>query len=384
MKSAVISWDPVGGIWKGAREVPPLKRNSSLLLYFGDRVVLSSSTAAIDALRAEFPDALIAGCSTSGEICGGEVHEGSIVAIAMSFDSTTVDHTIVDLADAGTIQEAGSRLASALAKENLCGLFVISDGTLVDGDGLLRGIEQALPAEVTVCGGLAADGDRFQSTLVGLKSHIYPGKVVGIGFYGDDLEIFCGSGAGWECFGPVRRITKSKNNVLIQLDGEPALGVYRRYLGDQANLPADALHFPLEIYPHGEDEQGLVRTILAVDDDAQTITFAGNIPEGCTARLMRAGSERLLEGAQTAAERAVGESERDFDAAVLISCVGRRIILGLRTEDEVGEVRGVIGTKVPAAGFYSYGELGPFFPGGASELHNQTMTVTLFRERQRE
>jgi hypothetical protein len=383
MKSAVISWDPVEGIWSGAKDVPSLKPKSSLLLYFGDRVVLSSSTAAVDALRAEFPDALIAGCSTSGEICGGEVHEGSIVAIAMSFDSTTVDHTIVDLADAGTIQAAGERLATSLAKEDLCGLFVISDGTLVDGDGLLRGIEQALPAGVTICGGLAADGDRFQSTLVGLKSSVYPGKVVGIGFYGDDLEILCGSGAGWECFGPLRRITKSKNNVLMELDGEPALGVYTRYLGDQANLPADALHFPLEIYPRGEGEQGLVRTILAVDDDAQTITFAGNIPEGSMARLMRAGSERLLEGAQTAAERAMGESGQNFDAAILISCVGRRIILGLRTEDEVGEVRDVIGTNVPAAGFYSYGELGPFFPGGVSELHNQTMTVTLFRERQR-
>lgn len=383
MKSAVISWDPVAGTWTGAKGVPPLKRNSSLLLYFGDRVVLSSSTAAIDALRTEFPEALIAGCSTSGEICGGEVHEGSVVAIAMSFDSTTMNHAIVDLEEAGTIREAGARLTKALARENLCGLFVISDGTLVDGDGLLRGIEETLPEEIPICGGLAADGDRFKSTLVGLESSLYPGKIVGIGFYGDDLEILCGSGAGWECFGPLRRITKSKDNVLIELDGEPALAVYKRYLGDHANLPGDALHFPLEIYPHGEDEQGLIRTILAVDDDAQTMTFAGNIPEGCMARLMRAGSERLLEGAQTAAERAVGQSERNFDAAVLISCVGRRIILGLRTEDEVGEVLRVIGTNVPAAGFYSYGELGPFFPGGASELHNQTMTVTLFRERQR-
>lgn len=381
MKSFVVSWNAGEGKWTGASEVPPLKGGSSLVFFFGDRELLASSSQAVTALQETFPEALVTGCSTSGEICGGEVRSGSVVAIAMAFDSTTVGHTMVDLAEAGTIQEAGAQLARTLNKENLSGLFVISDGTLVDGDGLLEGIASALPPDVPVCGGLAADGDRFKTTLVGLKSGLYSGKIVAIGLYGKDLEIHCGSGGGWENFGPLRRITKSKGNVLIELDGEPALGVYTRYLGDRANMPSGALYFPLEIYPDGEDQQGLVRTILAVDDAAQTMTFAGNIPEGCLARLMRAGSERLIEGAQTAAERAVGEEKGEYDAAILISCVGRRIILGLRTEDEVGEVIGVIGKNVPAVGFYSYGELGPFFPGGTSELHNQTMTVTLFREK---
>jgi len=380
MKSFVLNWSPEEGKWDEASGAPPLQPGSSLVLFFGDRVLLASSPQIVDALQQKFPGTLVAGCSTSGEISGSEVRSGSVVAIAMSFATTTVDHTIVDLQEAGSIQAAGARLAKALAKENLCGLFVISDGTLVDGDGLLDGIASALPPDIPVCGGLAADGDRFKSTLVGLESSLYSGKIVGIGLYGEDLEIRCGSGGGWESFGPLRRITKSQGNVLVELDGEPALAVYSRYLGDRANLPSGALYFPLEIYPDGVEQQGLVRTILAVDENAQTMTFAGSVPEGCLSRLMRAGSERLIEGAQTAAERAVGESNPDFDAAILISCVGRRIILGLRTEDEVGEVLDVIGTNVPTAGFYSYGELGPFFPGGASVLHNQTMTVTLFRE----
>lgn len=346
--------------------------------------MLGSSRRPIEALEERFPEALIVGCSTSGEICEGEVLTDSVIALVMSFDSTTVDHTMVDLAEAGSIREAGARIAQAVTREGLCGVFIISDGTLVDGNGLLDGLLGALPPGIPICGGLAGDGDRFKSTLVGLGSRLDTGKVIGIGLYGKDLEIYCGSGGGWEPFGPFRHITKSKDNVLIELDGEPALGVYKRFLGDRANLPSGALYFPLEVYPRGRDEQGLVRTILAVDEDAQTMTFAGNIPEGCLSRLMRAGSERLIEGAQTAAERACGEPKAEADAAVLISCVGRRIILGLRAENEVGEVLDVIGSHVPSAGFYSYGELGPFFPGGVSELHNQTMTVTLFREHRRE
>lgn len=380
MKSSVICWSPDQERWHGDSEAPSLKPGSSLILFFGDRLVLASSSRAVEALQERFPEALIAGCSTSGEICGGEVRSDSVIAIVMSFEETTVSHAIVDLAEAGSIQAAGTQLANALAKDDLCGLFVISDGTLVDGNGLLDGLLNALPPDIPVCGGLAADGDRFKSTLVGLESTLYPGKIVAVGLHGKNLEILCGSGGGWEHFGPLRRITKAKDNVLIELDGEPALTVYTRYLGDRANLPSGALYFPLEVYPHGSDQQGLVRTILAVDEEAKTMTFAGNIPEGCLARLMRAGSERLIEGARTAAERAMGQPAADFDAAILISCVGRRIILGVRTEDEVREVLDVIGSKVPTAGFYSYGELGPFFPGGVSELHNQTMTVTLFRE----
>ena len=173
-------------------------------------------------------------------------------------------------------------------------------------------------------------------------------------------------------------MTRSVGNVLYELDGRPALQLYKDYLGARAaELPASALLFPLAIRSAGRAE--VVRTILAVDEADQTMTFAGDIPEGCTAELMRANSDRLVEGAHEAAiaARKVGSSGEVL--AIAVSCVGRRLLLGQRTEDELDAVVSALGPDVTLAGFYSYGEISPGDQGFA-ELHNQTMTLTTITE----
>ena len=209
------------------------------------------------------------------------------------------------------------------------------------------------------------------------------GSIVALGLYGDRLRVGYGSLGGWDSFGPERLITRSRGNVLYELDGTSALQLYKTYLGEHAQgLPATALLFPLSLRTQ-ENTEPVVRTILSVDEDEQSMTFAGDLPQGGYARLMKANFDRLIDGATGAARTsaaAIG-SASPADLAILISCVGRKLVLKQRIEEEVESVREVLGEHPALAGFYSYGEISPFTPGARCELHNQTMTITTFSER---
>jgi hypothetical protein len=241
----------------------------------------------------------------------------------------------------------------------------------------VRGINSELPTNVIVTGGLAADAGRFTKTLVGANHNPESNRIVAVGFYGNHLKITHGSHGGWDLFGPVREVTKAVDNVLYELDGENALDLYKRYLGPRANeLPGSALLFPLCIL--GNDMQSqLVRTILSVDESAGTLTFAGNIPQGAKVQFMMANFDRLVDGAAKAAEQS---SDKSPELVLMVSCVGRKIVLDQRIEEEVESVCQYFGDKPNYTGFYSNGEISPQLGSTKCSLHNQTMTITTYHE----
>jgi hypothetical protein len=278
--------------------------------------------------------------------------------------------------------QAGVKLAESLNKDELVHVFVLSDGLGVNGSDLAKGLQDTLPKNVSVTGGLAGDGSNFKETLV-FSNGSRPEKdlVAALGFSGKRLRVGYGSAGGWDSFGPERLITRSKGNVLYQLDGRSALDLIKNYLGEHAKgLPAAGLLFPLSIRM-GSGETELVRTILSVNEEEQSLTYAGDIPQGKYGRLMKANFDRLIDGAVNAAKMCRPESGGSSpDLAILISCVGRKLVLKQRIEEEVEGVREVLGEKTCLTGFYSYGEICPSRAGGKCDLHNQTMTVTTFSE----
>jgi hypothetical protein len=278
--------------------------------------------------------------------------------------------------------DAGQTLAQSLDPQGLVHVFVLSDGLNVNGSALVQGLRRGLPEGVAVTGGLAGDQDRFSETLVFLDSISQKNTIVAIGFYGDSLQVGYGSKGGWDSFGPDRLVTRSKANVLYELDGQPALELYKKYLGEQAQgLPATGLLFPLSLALNGSDKR-LVRTILSVNEENGSMTFAGDVPEGQYARLMKANFERLLDGAAGSARQSQEIGASTPHLAMLISCVGRKLVLKQRVEEEVENVQDALGQDTALTGFYSYGEICPVGPTETqAELHNQTMTVTTFAER---
>jgi hypothetical protein len=333
-------------------------------------------------IAAFYPAAEVFGCSTAGEILGTQVTDESLVVAAIEFAVTTFRSARVCINDSSETFEAGRRLVEQLPRHELVHVVVFSEGLKVNGSELVKGLASMLPPGVTVTGGLSGDGYRFERTCVVYKGHSERGTIVALGLYGPSLRVGYASLGGWDPFGPERLITRSRENVLFEMDGHSALELYKRYLGKHAaDLPASGLLFPLSLRT-SRDTTPVVRTILSVDEMGKSMTFAGDIPEGSYARLMKANFDRLIDGAAGAAKVSYGESGTNPpDFALLISCVGRKMVLKQRIEEEVEGVRDVMGDRTTLAGFYSYGEISPFTPSARCELHNQTMTITTFSER---
>ena len=353
---------------------------ASLVLVFGASALIGDA-AKLDEVRAFYPGAPLLGCSTSGEICGIRVRDDSLVATAVRFEHTALKLVRTSVGDGDDSLAAGERLAKALPQEQLVHVLLLSDGLKVNGSELARGLRENLPANVAVTGGLAGDGTAFQQTLVCADAAPCEGVIAALGLYGNRCKVGYGSLGGWDPFGPERLITRSKGNVLYELDGRSALDLYRSYLGENDATPADALLFPLTLRS-GNEGYGLVRSVMSINEDDQSMTFAGDMPEGGYARLMKANFDRLVDGAAWAAHAGremLGSTEPDL--ALLVSCVGRKLILKQRVEEEVESVRDVLGKNTVLAGFYSYGEICPHGAITKCELHNQTMTITTFSER---
>ncbi|MBO6606199.1 FIST signal transduction protein [Psychroserpens sp.] len=333
----------------------------------------------LDQIKTSFPDTLIIGCSTAGEISGITVKDETIALTAIQLEKSTVKKVAYEINDMECSQNAGETIADSLYEDNLKHVIVLSDGLNVNGAELVSGLKSKLP-NVSITGGLAADGSNFNETFIIDNDQILDKTIVGIGFYGEAFQVGFSSKGGWDSFGIERLVTKSKKNVLYELDGLPALELYKSFLGDEAeNLPSSGLLFPLSMRSN-ETEKPVVRTILGINEEDQSLTFAGNIPEGSYVRLMKANIDRLIGGAEESAKALGQNSENASELAILISCVGRRLVLKQLVEEEIEVVRDVIGDKPKITGFYSYGEIAPFGEFSPCELHNQTMTITTLTE----
>jgi len=348
----------------------------SLVILFGSPSFLETPDRVQEVCQT-FSGIPVIGCSTSGEVFGSEIKDESLVGGILQFEWTTVQTATVAISESSQSFQVGQQLAHDLLRPDLRGVLVLSDGLKVNGSELIRGMNSVLPASVVITGGLAGDGDRFQQTWVLQNDTPTGGFVTAVGFYGEHIKLGHGSKGGWDYLGPERRVTRSKDNILYELDGKPALELYKEYLGERASgLPATALLFPLALKQAGDEY--LVRTILAVNETDQSMTFAGNIPQDSLVQLMRGNFDRLITGASEAAIQTDAEASQNT-LAIAITCVGRRLVLGERAEEEIEATLDVLPQGTQQIGFYSYGELSPY-TNGRCELHNQTMTLTTISE----
>lgn len=355
-----------------------LPLNPTLLLVFISPT-FENPEVLVTKMKSQFPDAVIAGCSTAGEIHDVFVSDHSAVITAIEFNKTTVVSNEVFIDDMTKSHEVAVELANKFEKDRLKHLFVFSDGIKVNGAKIVEGLTSVFD-KLSITGGLAGGGYDFESTFVISDTGVGPHKIVAIGLYSDDLKVGFGSKGGWDSFGIERLVTKSTDNILYELDGRPALEVYKSFLGEASkDLPASGLRFPLNLR-HKESEEPVVRTILAVSEEDQSLTFAGSIPTNSYVRMMKANIDRLIDGAEDSAKITKQILPTNPQLSILISCVGRRLVLKQLVEEEIEAVRNVVGPSSAITGFYSYGEIAPFGEFSPCQLHNQTMTITTLSE----
>ncbi len=367
------------------QKFPELDSKQTLILIFAAPEFINNP-APINELAEHYPQSKIIGCSSAGEILGSTISDNSLSVAVICFEKTPFKIASIEISNTDDSYRAGSAIAKQLDADDLQNIFVLSDGLKVNGSELVKGLNET-KKQIIITGGLAGDGDRFKQTWSILEGKILKDHIVAVGLYGKHIHIGHGSRGGWDIFGPERRITRSKNNILFELDNRPALALYKEYLGEKAaGLPATGLLYPLAIRINDTDTRQLVRTILSVDENEQSLTFAGDVPTGYLAQLMRANFDRLIAGANEAGELANSRLSKCNNAgipspvlSIAISCVGRRLLLGERTEEETEAAIESLPSNAQQIGFYSYGELSPF-GDGACDLHNQTMTLTTICE----
>jgi hypothetical protein len=369
MQTSTLRWTESSG-WSGDGGRP----DSQFVLVFGEHRHLRDA-ACFEELRARFPSAHLFGCSSAGTVHGAEITDADVVAVAVRLDRARVRLVARSVEPGDDAASVARELVSQLAAPDLRHALVLCDGLTINGTQLALGLSAS---GVPVTGGLAGDADRFQSTWVMADAPASRNCVALLGIYGDVSvrSTYC---TGWTEFGAERRVTRSAGKVVHEIDGQPALSLYKRYLGDLATtLPASGMRFPLSIVTQ-DGGHTLTRTLLAVDEAEQSLTFAGDVPQGSRCRLMRTNLDRLVESADEAAgdPSLAGDGE---GLALIFSCVGRRIVLGQMAEEELEAVERRMGPRVRLAGFYSYGEIAPIHGFLACDLHNQTMCLTVIRE----
>lgn len=354
-------------------------KNADLILAFGQRTLLEKVNP-YSGLKSSFPNAQIVICSSSGQISDQCIIQKEIVATAIDFEKTTIKTCEFDIVGNNDINDLGKMIKYTLSSNDLKSILILSEGTHINGTELINELIKQTNKQIPIFGGLAGDEYSFQKTIVGLNNDATSGKIVAVGFYGNNIHFGYGSEGGWGDFGPEREVTKSDKNVLYKIGDRYALDLYKEYLGKYAEeLPGSSLYFPLSMRENG-GTTSVVRTILSIDEDKKSMTFAGNIPEGSSVRLMKGNTDKLIDASATAASRTATETSQNTQLALLVSCVGRRIVLGDRVEEELEVVKEIFGDKTMLCGFYSYGEISPTSDNVACELHNQTMTIATLYE----
>lgn len=353
--------------------------NANLVIAFGERIFLEK-TAPYQKLKGLYPNATIVICSTSGQISNINLVQNNLVATAIAFEKTKIKATEIDILLNPDIKLLGKKIKEDLLSDDLKSILVISEGSLINGTELINELILQTREAVPIFGGLAGDEYNFEKTIVGLNSDASAGKIVAIGFYGDNIHFGFASEGGWSDFGPEREVTHSEKNILYKIGDRFALDLYKEYLGKYAEeLPGSSLYFPLSMKENAMSEP-VVRTILSIDEEKKSMTFAGDIPIGSKVRLMKGNFDKLIDASYNAASLIHNNQSNKPELALLVSCVGRKIVLGDRIEEEIEVVREVFGDNMLICGFYSYGEISPTLNKVACELHNQTMTITTIYE----
>ncbi len=355
------------------------QEQSNLVLAFGERTFLELAKP-YKTLKKRYPNASIVICSTSGQIANSGLVEHKLVVTALAFEKTAIKTVQADIQLDSDIHSLGNTIKAELFSHDLKSILVISEGSFVNGTELINELIEQTEKSIPIFGGLAGDEYHFEKTIVGLNADATQGKIVAVGFYGDHIHFGFASEGGWSDFGPEREVTQSDKNVLYKIGDRFALDIYKEYLGKYADeLPGSSLYFPLSMKEEGHSKP-VVRTILSIDEQNKSMTFAGNIPQGATVRLMKGNFDKLVDASYQAAIRIKDNQNQNPQLALLVTCVGRKIVLGNRTEEEIEAVKEVFGQDLLVCGFYSYGEISPALSNVACELHNQTMTISTLYE----
>ena len=366
------------GMWNKENNNQDALQNANLVSIFGDtdEFILESH---YEYFKTKYPHANIIGCSSSGNILGSEISKNAIVATAVRFENATTLLKSIEVKEGEDVESLSKELASQFEKKGLKHIFILADGLKINGSDIISGFDTIIDNTVKT-GGMAGDGERVEKTYVMANSTPKQNLIAALAFYGDSLIIKTGTQGGWSEFGTKRIITKSSHNIIYELDQEPMLDYYKRYIGGyEESIQRAGFKYPICIKKDDEDI-GVIRTLLYVNEEDKSVMFGGDVPQGYSAQLMKPNIDRLILGAADAAKESKLDSHKQA-LGLVVSCAGRRAVMGDFVDEELEALSDELGSNVQLVGFYSYGELAPLKSDlNKCILHNETMTLTVVYE----
>ncbi len=338
-------------------------------------IVFSSVIHDLKDLRTVFTkyDIEIFGATSSGEITNDEIHEESIVVMLLDINRDAFRLNIFDGEGKTSYQVGQSAAEWAKTVYDNPAIMVMTAGIFTNGDEIVNGITDTMDRQVPLFGGRSGDDLRLQETLVFNASQAISNGVVALIFDQNTIDLQGIAVSGWKGIGTPKTITKAEGNTLYEIDNEPVIEVYNKYLniGDDLQL---ALEYPLLLIR--DDGTFVMRVPGALNED-KSMVYGGTMPEGSKVRFsMPPGSEVIDYAIEQMSE--FHQQIPKSDAIVLYSCKARHMALGPMVEDEISAVHKL--WEVPMVGFFTYGEIGPV-PQGRCDFHNHTLVPVLIKEK---
>jgi hypothetical protein len=360
-----------------------LSMNPSMLWVFG--AISYDQQKLLDGIAAAAPGVPVVGCTTDGEISSQGLSINSVVVMALASDTIQLQSTCVERLSNDSYA-AGFKIGQSFQGSEIPYIQVFSDGLCGNADKIIQGIKANMGENIKIAGGTAGDGGDFKRTFQYFGNRVLTDSIVAVAFQGR-FGLGTGTACGWFPVGIAKKVTRSVGNVVYELDGQPALQAYERFLGKHAErLPAVGVEYPLGLLNSDSDteEDGyfLCRATMGVDREAGAIIFAGDVPEGSLVKMTIGNDGDIILAARKAARSAMEKLRikgPDLEPRVifLYSCMARKIVLGTRTDEEIMAVKEAIGGDVPVIGFYTYGEYAPIGECEHSCFHNETATLTV-------
>jgi hypothetical protein len=349
----------------------------------------------LDGITSITKDTPMIGGTTGGEISTEAISDDSIVIMAIhsnkiKFATALGKNISKNELNAG--KQLATNLLNQIPKKLAKTLIMVPDGLAGNGTEIIKGAQSILGEYFEIVGGSLGDKSDFKKTYQYYNGKVYENSVPGL-LLGGNIKTATGIRSGWESIGNKMKVTKSESNIVYELDNEPALDFYEKVLGPvrSKKLPGIALEYPFGMIDekamiNGKEMYFQLRAPLSIDKNKKSITFAAAIPEGKYVTITTASRNSIIGGSASASKQAKETFKgKKIDLMLIFDCIGRKLVLGKRTQEEITAVQNTLGKNIPMIGFFTYGEIGPIDKRvkelQSTRYHNQTTIVFLMGEK---
>jgi hypothetical protein len=329
------------------------------------------------------------GATSCREFTEGNQSEAAIAILLLEIHKDCYAVFLEDIAER-TITEAATHLSNAaLQKFSKPSLILLStsltqNGIMLDGEALIRGIEKTIGTDVNLFGGMAGDDMSFTGTYVFSNKQSTDYGFTAIAFNEEKIQMYGVALSGWKSIGVSRTITKSKNNLLYEIDGKPALEMYLRFLGEDVDAIQDqakffngvGIHYPLQI--ERKDREPMMCNPMDYNKEENALILESVVEEGSRFKFSTPPDFDIVEAVVAKAKEIRSQHDVDADAILIFSCASRLSALGPMAQQENDGLAEI--WRAPMAGFYTYGEYGRAI-NGKHEFHSTTCSWVALKEK---